>query len=136
MAFPVALASLEKVFNHVVLPQQLPPGHDDDLQEIGYDIMRRVRRACGELKATLGNDLLETWKTVEDCISTFSTTNGIYQSTSSLLVAFRQMKEENKVLALYLEEQNAALLMYLKDGSVVSLLFSFLAMSVSIRIAK
>ncbi|KAL1889974.1 hypothetical protein Sste5346_008553 [Sporothrix stenoceras] len=118
MAFPVTLASLQKVFNHVVLPQQLPPGQDEGLEEIGYDIMRRVRHACGQLKATLGDDLLDTWIMVEDGISAFSNTIGSYQSTSSFLNAFQHLKKENNVLPLYLEEQNAALLMYLKDGNI------------------
>lgn len=104
MAVPETSASIERVFNHIFLPPQLPGRQDADLDSIGDDIVHRIQRACASLKTTTGDDLQDTWSTVEDAVSASSMANGNYRTVESLREAFKELKKEKNVLALYIEE--------------------------------
>ncbi|CAK7197855.1 hypothetical protein SEUCBS139899_000505 [Sporothrix eucalyptigena] len=109
--------SLERVFNHLVLPPQLPSGQDEGLDKIGHDILRRVRRACGQLNVVTNKRFENAWKTVNAGIAMFQKTDENSRPVPTLLEAFKRLENEGNVVALYIEEQNAGLLMYRHTGN-------------------
>ncbi|KJR87489.1 uncharacterized protein SPSK_01548 [Sporothrix schenckii 1099-18] len=90
--------------------ETLPAGQDDSLDKIAVDIMHCIRRACDALTSTTPDEFRGAWTAVENCISTFSSTDGEHRT---------RLTQDDKVITFYIEEQNAALLMYSSKGHVV-----------------
>ncbi|CAK7216900.1 hypothetical protein SEUCBS140593_003022 [Sporothrix eucalyptigena] len=109
--------ALERVFNHLVLPPQLPSGQDEGLDKIGHDILRRIRRACGQLTVVTNKRFENAWKTVNAGIAMFQKTDENSRPVPTLLEAFKRLENEGNVVALYIEEQNTGLLMYRHTGN-------------------
>ena len=103
---------LERVYNHIVLPPQVPSGQDDDLLNIGYDIKQRIQRACGSLRSTSGTQYAFAWDAIDMGVTLNNKADGQHQTLSSLLAAFEHLHSELCVLPLYIAEQNAGLLVY------------------------
>lgn len=116
---------VERLFNHIVLPPQLPSHQDADLDSLGYDIIDCVQRACNELRNTSGGDICDTWIMLEESVFLFSTMNGRRRTDFSMSQAFKRLQDEKTVVAFYIEEQNAALLVHFVTEYVASILTFF-----------
>ena len=112
MAFSETPASLERVFNHLVLPPQLPSKQDDSIEKIGYSIMRRIRRACEALTLITTDQFVDGCAAIDAGLSSMSQNDGTYRTISSLLDSFQLLRDEDRVVPFYIAEQNAGLLMY------------------------
>ena len=103
------MALLESVFNHLVLPPQLPGHRDVDLEGIEQSILTRLIRTCDTLGKLTGQHFKETWASVRFSLRICLNTNPGHLEKASVLQEFYNL-QRNGLLILYVVEQNAALL--------------------------
>ena len=102
------IALLESVFNHLVLPPKIPGHQDTDIGGIEQCILIRLKQACNTLNKFAGQDLQETWASIDEFFcACMSVTRRFYEKTS-ILKAFRHLQSK-RFLILNIVEQNAAL---------------------------
>jgi hypothetical protein len=103
-------ASLELVFNHLVLPPKLPGKRDGEIEEIENHLTKRLLNAADILKGLSSNESAEAWDCIRRSLEICSIVNedGRLNKTS-LLDAFRRLKHKDGVI-LHVAEQNAGLL--------------------------
>ncbi|KAK8065728.1 hypothetical protein PG997_012475 [Apiospora hydei] len=102
------MASLEAVYNHLVLPPKVPGGQDSDLDSIQNDILRRLLEACHCLRNITGPELEGTWEAVAKSLKVCQQLNQGRLDKDKLVQAFNTLDNEH-VLILYVVQQNAAL---------------------------
>ncbi|KAI9374594.1 hypothetical protein BJX61DRAFT_540599 [Aspergillus egyptiacus] len=101
---------LLSVFNHVVLPPDLPGKADDQSEEVERDLLRRLLCVVKTLKDKCQDDLLPAWQLIENTLKASSLANeGMVCNKMSMLKVFKQISSENALLVC-IREQNAALL--------------------------
>lgn len=107
MASSSAVPFLESLFNHIVLPPQLPGGQETTLDQIDYVLIERLLNAACTLKHLTQND---DWESLRYVLQVCKDMNsGGRLSKESVLDKFRDLNYKD-LLILYIVEQNAALL--------------------------
>ncbi|KAI1616493.1 hypothetical protein EDD36DRAFT_415389 [Exophiala viscosa] len=109
---------LRGVFNHVVLPPNVPGSADKNLSEINCDLLGRLHTACAQLKASLdGHYVKELDLLLCSLAQCRSLHTSLHPDAAQLLGAFRSLKD-GEVLIVHIVEQNAGLLInYGSDSS-------------------
>ncbi|EPE04337.1 hypothetical protein F503_01341 [Ophiostoma piceae UAMH 11346] len=110
------MATLEQAFNHIVLPPEIPGKEDANPDDIGYDLVRRLRRACDALKSITGSSFQQGWQLLDAALEGSQHIIGGPLTKSNLYPIFAQVAKENGFACLHMKEQNAALIMYRLDG--------------------
>ncbi|KAI1629950.1 hypothetical protein EDD37DRAFT_671712 [Exophiala viscosa] len=101
---------LRGVFNHVVLPPNVPGSADKNLSEINCDLLGRLHTACAQLKASLdGHYVKELDLLLCSLAQCRSLHTSLHLDAAQLLGAFRSLKD-GEVLIVHIVEQNAGLL--------------------------
>lgn len=100
---------LHRIYNHLVLPPQLPGEQDEDIETISYEVTQRLVNACN----SVGSLIDEKWSHAFQCFHVSLTTcielNTGRLEKATLLKHFSRL-ETNHMLILHVVEQNAALL--------------------------
>ncbi|KIV78785.1 hypothetical protein PV11_06395 [Exophiala sideris] len=109
---------LRGVFNHVVLPPNVPGSADKNLSEINCDLLGRIHTACTQLRENLGGhydkelDLL-----LRSLVHCQSLHTSLHLDSAQLQRAFRSLKH-GEVLIIHVVEQNAGLLISYGSNSL------------------
>ena len=104
---PNIMASLEAVFNHLVLPPKIPGHQDPDIKAIEQCILLRLKQACETLQKFAGQDLQETWASIDESLCACMNVSRCHYEWTSILKAFRNLQSKH-FLILQVVEQNAA----------------------------
>jgi len=104
-----AMAPLELVFNHLVMPPKLPGQLDTDTQGIEHSILIRLIRACDTMGKLTGQEHLKTWASIRHSLRLSLDVNQAGLEKASMLQAFCDFNPED-LLILHVVEQNAAIL--------------------------
>jgi hypothetical protein len=105
----MALSSLVLLFNHIVLPPDLPCQGDKRDETLQKTIVQRLIHACQTLENAVDQEHAETWASVSRTLVSFNILNDGHLEKNSMVKAFESIKHE-KPLVLYIVEQNAALI--------------------------
>ncbi|KAI1370598.1 hypothetical protein F4677DRAFT_437927 [Hypoxylon crocopeplum] len=100
---------LHSIFNHLVLPPQLPGKQDPDIEDLPCSVLKRVIHACKALDALVDQPLSEAFQSVRASLDACLDLNTGRLEKTTLLEYFRHL-EPNYTLILHVVEQNAALL--------------------------
>ncbi|KAI1311107.1 hypothetical protein F5Y03DRAFT_391651 [Xylaria venustula] len=99
------------VFNHLVLPPEIPGTQDDDVDAVSHDIGMRITKA---INTAMGLNCDVPWKeayqSLQDSLQACVELNRGSLDRSSLVEHFERLLP-GQTLILYLNEQNAGLLM-------------------------
>ncbi|OAA59813.1 hypothetical protein SPI_06011 [Niveomyces insectorum RCEF 264] len=106
------MASVETIFNHVVLPPQLPGRQDEELDAIGQDLVQRLLAACRALESTTDPALADGWHALNNLWTSCQKINSETLDNLSLSEAFADLETDKQVLVCYVVEQNAGLLIH------------------------
>jgi hypothetical protein len=101
---------LESIFNHLVLPPDIPGAQDSDLDALARDILERLVRAT-----TVAQNAAEEspWKDAYHSLQcSFETCAELNNGSLERRRLFRHLQDlaQGQVLILYINEQNAGLL--------------------------
>jgi hypothetical protein len=105
------MASLESIFNHLVLPPQLPDHVDRDPEAVSGAILTRLLKACEVLGKMTGEQWAGEWTSVQRSLRMCQ---GIHQRSleaKRLLQDWAHLRPHD-LLILRIAEQNAAVLLY------------------------
>ncbi|PNS17150.1 Signal recognition particle subunit SRP68 [Sphaceloma murrayae] len=104
---------LKELFNHVVLPCELPGREDSEPQAVADGLVTRLIDACGVLLDSLGNDedqvLLPTLRNLKSTLKNAATINGGRLDKDRLTDTFVDLKQNSNII-IHVTQQNAALL--------------------------
>lgn len=101
---------LGPVFNHLVLPPDIPGTEDADIDAVSQNILLRMIHAINTaMELTDDVPWREEYQSLHDSLQACLELNRGYLERSSLLKQFKEL-DYRKVLILYLNEQNAGLL--------------------------
>lgn len=103
------MALLESIFNHLVLPPNLPGQQDRDIEHIAERILTRLIRACDTVHSLTGQQFGETWTSVRRSLFICRKLNPGRLDKATMLQEFCSLQQKD-LLILYVVEQNAALL--------------------------
>ena len=110
------MATLEQAFNHIVLPPEIPGKEDANPDDIGYDLICRLRRACDGLKGTTESSFQQGWQLLDAALESAQHIIGGPLTQTNLYPIFAKVAKEDGFALLHMKEQNAALIMYRLDG--------------------
>ncbi|RYP29500.1 hypothetical protein DL767_006690 [Monosporascus sp. MG133] len=100
---------LHAVFNHLVLPPQLPGAQDANIEDVSHDVLARIIRACKTINASVDAPWSEAFRSLEASFEACLALNSGRLEKSTMLKHFSNL-QPNHMLILYVVEQNAALL--------------------------
>lgn len=104
------MASLDTIFNHLVLPSRLPAQQDTDLEVIEENVLNRLIHASETVENLTGQEFATTWTSLRYSLQIGLGLKLGHLDKASLLEAFSGLKDNN-LLILHIEEQNAGLLL-------------------------
>jgi hypothetical protein len=113
------MASFVSVFNHLVLPAELPIRADDDPEAVGSAILHRVSEAC-KIIVGMGGDKLQRqelapgWPSIRRTLQTCRGIHGADIEAKALVQDWANFDTQDFFL-LYIAKQNAALLLRRTD---------------------
>lgn len=101
---------LLSIFNHVVLPPELPGKEDAQSDIVEKELICRLMAAVTIMRTNSEQDLLSTWQMIENTLkaSSLSNENGICNK-AVLIRVLKEISSDN-ALILRVREQNAGLL--------------------------
>ncbi|KAI9772801.1 MAG: hypothetical protein M1839_002302 [Geoglossum umbratile] len=107
---PLSAASLESVFNHLVLPAKLPGKRDREIEQIERHLTTRLLNATNILRGLSSDESAEAWDYIRRSLEVCNTVNedGRLNKTP-LLDAFQGLQHKHSLI-LHITEQNAGLL--------------------------
>lgn len=108
---------LQAVFNHLVLPPQIPGGQDPDIEAVSYDVLTRMIRACATAEALVDSPWTEAFHSVRASLEACLILNSGRLDKSTMRTHFQGL-QPNHMLILHVVEQNAAVLIRRQDWSV------------------
>lgn len=80
---------LRLVFNHIVLPPQLPGENDDSAEDVERDLTRRMTDAVKTLRSNSDSDTTAVWQSIEESLQALhSITEDSHIKKVSLLSCF------------------------------------------------
>ena len=99
-----------EIFNHLVLPPQLPGNQDTKIESIGDEIIARLIQATYTLNRLVSQEKTSPWYAIRRYLRRCQSlhANGRLEK-QSLVSNFRKFNQENSLL-LHIAEQNAALI--------------------------
>lgn len=104
------LDMLGSVFNHLVLPPEIPGAEDSDVDGVSNNILLRMIHATNTaMDLTHDVPWREEYQSLRDSLQTCLELNRGHLERDSLLKQFKEL-DYRQVLILYLNEQNAGLL--------------------------
>jgi hypothetical protein len=100
----------DALYNHLVLPPQLPHRQDSNLNEIENAITDRLLASVKHLRDLPNNDLSYVWNSVErGLLATKSIHSGGHVDRTSLVRELNDVFGESDFLVVYVRSQNCAL---------------------------
>lgn len=102
------MATLDAVFNHMVLPPKLPGRQDSNLEDLSQDFLGRLLRSCKKLETFVPQRLRIAVSSLHDDLQLCRELNHGRLEKASLISALGKIEEQS--LILHVVEQNAALL--------------------------
>ncbi|KAL4873947.1 hypothetical protein BDV12DRAFT_191814 [Aspergillus spectabilis] len=121
-----AQSTLLSIFNHVVLPPELPGKSDEQIDAVEGDLIHRFLDVVKAMKTRSQDDLFPTWQIIENTLTSSSLVNdrGICNK-AALSKALRKLSPES-ALTIRIREQNAGLLIRKAcDGAMVVIFEAF-----------
>lgn len=103
---------LAQLYNHVVLPRNVPGSEDRNLYNIESELVRRLTRAVKSLAEHASLDDLPSLDAVRLAFSTCGALNIEGKIDRTLLIKEMRQLDGQQALILHVTEQNAALLIY------------------------
>lgn len=109
------MAFLTSVYNHLVLPPQLPDRPDEDSQAVSSAILDLASQACRNIE-NMGNlqdepkEVADVWPKIAQTLKTCQGIDRRNMEAALLLQDWRCFAEHD-VFLLYIAEHNAALLL-------------------------
>ncbi|KAI0025868.1 hypothetical protein F4780DRAFT_774718 [Xylariomycetidae sp. FL0641] len=103
------MATLEAVYNHLVLPPRVPGKQDEDDVAIGNEIMQRMIRVCDNLHDLAGSPWSDGFRALRSSLEICQDINQ-GKVDRGILMKYFQHLEPDQMIILHLVEQNAALL--------------------------
>ncbi|OTA56699.1 hypothetical protein K449DRAFT_437916 [Hypoxylon sp. EC38] len=100
---------LQTVFNHLVLPPQLPGQQDHNIQTLSLEISKRLVHASEIVNDIVDQPWSDAFERLRATLNLCASLNSAGLEKSTLLKSLRNL-EPNSTLVLYVAEQNAALL--------------------------
>ncbi|KAL7621053.1 hypothetical protein AAE478_008365 [Parahypoxylon ruwenzoriense] len=100
---------LQAIFNHLVLPPQVPPCQDPDIESVSHDVLTRIIHACETADGLARSPWSEAFRALRDSLETCIVLNSGGLEVSTMLGHFRGL-QPNCMLILHVVEQNAAVL--------------------------
>ncbi|KAF2123668.1 hypothetical protein P153DRAFT_435751 [Dothidotthia symphoricarpi CBS 119687] len=105
-----AMATLAHVFNHLVLPPQIPGEQDEDIERSSHDILVRLIRATSTLARLAGQNQTATWQPLRQSLRRCQSLHERgHLEKQSLISEFKNIQHDQP-LVLHIIEQNAALI--------------------------
>lgn len=121
------MASLEAVFNHLVLPPKVPGRQDTVLEDLSGDFISRLLASCAILEAKAPRVFRETYTALKHSLRTCGELNRGHIDRQSLLSAFKTVGKHP--LILHIVEQNTGLFIRVETTRQVPPLTDFGQMS-------
>ncbi|KAL4920688.1 hypothetical protein BDW62DRAFT_198579 [Aspergillus aurantiobrunneus] len=123
--------TLLSIFNHVVLPPELPGESNPQGEPVDREMLRRLLDAVTIMKNKSQDDLFPVWQRIEDTLKASSLANeGGICNKSALVRLFGKLSPENALL-VRVREQNAGLLIRKESAGKASVIFEAFEMSPS-----
>jgi hypothetical protein len=107
------MAKLGALFNHLVLPPQIPGKQDEDPESLEHALLARLVRAC-DFFCSIEYDLSEIWVDLRNSILAWSKIHKGHIDKEELLTQFSVLQCKHPLL-LYVREQNASLIIRRKQ---------------------
>ena len=106
------MSSFESIFNHLVIPPNLPGQQDPDPQAVADAILARLIRACDKLARLSGEPYANTWAPLRLMLGVCQRVNsGGNTDRKRFLEALQCLaSEESLWLIFHVVEQNAAII--------------------------
>ncbi|KAI5921758.1 hypothetical protein F4810DRAFT_712186 [Camillea tinctor] len=132
----VSITLLREVFNHLVLPPQIPGEPDKDPETVSHDILVRFIHACRNfVDAGVGEPWTEAFQSLQSSLRTCLVLNRCQLEKEVVLDHLRQL-DSNTTLVLHIVEQNAAIIIRTNQESVVFESFETSAISEKVLAAR
>ncbi|KAM0337653.1 hypothetical protein ACHAPQ_002878 [Fusarium lateritium] len=124
----------DALYNHLVLPPQLPHRQDSNLNEIENAITDRLLASVKHLRDLPNNDLGYVWSSVErGLLATKSIHSGGHVDRTSLVRELNDVFGESDFLVVYVRSQNCALYIHRSQDPVLGASVVFEAFETSAR---
>lgn len=107
------MASLETVFNHLVLPPKLPGRQDANLEDLSQEFVQRLSMSCTKLERVAPSALRQPISSLRHALRVCGELNHGRLDRKSLISGFETINKQP--LILHVVEQNAALLIRLDN---------------------
>ena len=105
----MATASIQEVYNHFVLPPQIPGTEDADSQRIKDDVLARLVHATTTMDRLAGWEEVSAWNAIRHSLRRCAAVHALGRLDKQSLISEFQSLRHNHPLILYIAEQNAAL---------------------------
>ncbi|CBF79793.1 hypothetical protein AN7637.2 [Aspergillus nidulans FGSC A4] len=116
---PTWESGLRSIFNHVVLPPELPGHADEHPEAVEKELMRRLLNTVTLMKTKADEELFPTWQILENTLKLSSIVNeGVICNKAALIEALKKVGSENAVI-VRVQEQNAGLLIRHDEAGVI-----------------
>jgi hypothetical protein len=102
------MASLEELFNHLVLPSKVPGQQDQELAVLEDAILHRLADSCATFLGSDNSQLTRVWAPVAKCLDTARHLNQDGLDQDSLLDKLTNIDADD-YLILYVAKQNSGL---------------------------
>ncbi|KAF4999120.1 hypothetical protein FGRMN_2683 [Fusarium graminum] len=124
----------EALYNHLVLPPQLPHRQDSNLNEIENAVNDRLLASVKHLRDLPNNDLSYVWSSVERGLrATKSIHSGGHVDRTALVRELNDLSVESDFLVVYVRSQNCALYIRRSQDPVLGASVVFEAFETSAR---
>ncbi len=110
---------LNAVFNHLVLPPQIPGEQDSDIEAVSRNILRRAIRTCEAADTLADLPWSEAFQSLRASFKSCFVLNQGRLEKSTMLEHFRNLQVHH-LLVLHVVNQNAALLVRRENWLVKS----------------
>lgn len=107
------MASVANVFNHLVLPPQLPGKQDVDIESSSNDILGRLMQATTTLSKLAGQEQVSVWAAVRESLRRCQYLHASGRLEKESLMSELRHLRRDQPLILHILEQNAALIIRL-----------------------
>lgn len=99
----------EALYNHLVLPSQLPHREDDNTPEIENELVQRLVDSARHMRDLPKNELRATWDTIYRCLQVTKNVNAGGRLDRSVLVRELRLLGRKEFLVVHVRAQNCAL---------------------------
>lgn len=100
---------LQAVFNHLVLPPQVPGRQEADIDALSHDVLTRIIHTCVKIEALMDPPWAEAFRSLRASFQACLALHLDRLERLTMLDHFRNL-QPNAMLILHVAEQNAALL--------------------------